>query len=749
MAAPVSTHEIWRFGVYEVDTRRVELRRNGTPVKLREQSFLILVYLLEHAGEIVTREELRRLLWTSDTFVDFDHSLNMAVMQLRDALGDATDAPHFIETIPKRGYRFIAPLARVEHQFVYPLEFLEATSGHLASTEAAQIGKGQEIVGVVSSAEATAAATDGPQQKGSKAENKKLWKIVVPAAILLLLVLNAVGFFYRWRRARVLTNKDTIVLADFDNKTGDSVFDDTLKQGLSVQLEQSPFLDLLSERRVNETLKLMGRPAGERLTPEVTHEICERTGSTTMLTGSIAGLGSQYVIGLKAVNCNSGNVLAEAQEQAVGKEAVLKALDAAAISLRSKLGESLSSMEKYATPLQEATTPSLEALKVYSLGVKTWYAQGPTAALPFFQRAVELDPSFAMAYAWTWDAYLNLNELGRATENIRKAYDLREKVSERERFGIEAAYYDVATGELEEGAKTDELWQQTFPRDANPHVNLGFVSASLGNWGKALEEWREALRLNPNNGQIYYLLSLAYMSFNRLDEAEAVYEQADERELENQLELQGRYWLAFLKGDAPHMTRLVSAAMGKPGSEDLLLAMQADTEGWYGKLKNARELTGRAMDSAQRNDAKETAAGYQAAAALRDVESGNREEARGEAYAALKLAPNRDVRAVATLALARAGDTAGGGEVGGRTRQDLPAGHACPEVLAAHDPSVCRPGTQRSEPSNRTIEGSKHNRTRRFYGRPHYIPVPGLFAWGSVSHAPRRQPSSSGIPEVH
>ncbi len=488
---------------------------------------------------------------------------------------------------------------------------------------------------------------------------RKLRKVLVPAA--LILVAAAIGgmlYFRSHQTTTRLTDKDTIVLSDFDNKTGDAVFDDTLKQGLSVQLEQSPFLALVSERKVNETLKLMGRSAGDRLTPDVTREVCQRTGSKAMLTGSIAGLGSQYVIGLKAVNCNTGDVLAEAQEQAAGKEAVLKALDAAAVSLRSKLGESLSSVQKYATPLEEATTPSLEALKAYSLGRKTVYAKGDTAALPFFKRAVELDPNFAMAYVAMSVVYCILNEAGRAAENARKAYELREKVSERERFSIEANYYVFATGELEKAAQTYELWQQTYPRDAAPYVDLGFISGALGNWEKALEEVREALRLEPNDVANYVNLGLAYTTLNRLDEAEAVYKQAEERKLESELLLQSRYWLAFLKGDTAQMAQLVSAAMGKPGTEDLLLATQADTEGWYGKLKNAHELTRRAMDSAQHNDAKETAAAYQAAAALREVESGNREQARADADAALKLAPNRDVRAMAALALARAGDTA-------------------------------------------------------------------------------------------
>ena len=489
---------------------------------------------------------------------------------------------------------------------------------------------------------------------------RKLWRVLVPAALILVVAAIGGTLYFRSRQAMArLTDKDTIVLSDFDNKTGDAVFDDTLKQGLSVQLEQSPFLALVSERKVNETLKLMGRPAGDRLTPEVTHEVCLRTGSKAMLTGSIAGLGSQYVIGLKAVNCNTGDVLAEAQEQAAGKEAVLKALDAATVSLRSELGESLSSVQKYATPVEEATTPSLEALKAYSLGVKTTYAKGVAAALPFFKRAVDLDPNFAVAYSWMSGVYWNLNEVGRGAESARKAYDLREKVSERERFTIEGTYYFSATGELEKAAQTFELWQQIYPRDALPYRALGFISAELGNWEKALEEYREALRLEPSNVYNYVNLFFAYTALNRPDEAEAVYKQAEERKLENEGLLQCRYWLAFLKGDAAQMAQLVSAAMGKPGFEDPLLATQADTEGWYGKLKDAHELTGRAMDSAQHNDAKETAAGYQAAAALREAEAGNREQARAEAHAAVKLAPNRDVRAIAALALARAGDTAG------------------------------------------------------------------------------------------
>ena len=322
------------------------------------------------------------------------------------------------------------------------------------------------------------------------------------AAVFVLLAV-AGGIYYRSHQYKTLTDKDSIVLSDFDNKTGDPVFDDTLKQGLAVQLEQSPFLDLISDRKVNETLKLMGRVAGDRLTPELTREVCLRTGSKAMLTGSIAGLGSQYVVGLKAVNCDTGDLLAEAQEQAASKEAVLKALDRAAVSLRSKLGESLSSVQKYATPVEEATTPSLEALKAYSLGRKMFFAKGNTAALPFFQQAVELDPSFAIAYRAMSAVYGNLNQPERQAENVRKAYDLRERVSERERLYIEANYHWVVTGDLDKAIAAYELWQQTYPRDFALHVHLEAIYASLGNLEKSLEEARVALHMEPNAVENY------------------------------------------------------------------------------------------------------------------------------------------------------------------------------------------------------------------------------------------------------
>ena len=488
---------------------------------------------------------------------------------------------------------------------------------------------------------------------------RKLWKALVPAAVVLVAAI-AGAFYLRSRQTEHrLTDKDTIVLSDFDNKTGDTVFDDALKQGLSIQLGQSPFFDPLSDRRVNETLKLMGRTPGDRLTPEITREVCERTGSKAMLTGTIAGLGSQYVIGLKAINCDTGDMLAETQERAAGKESVLTALDNAAISLRTKLGESLSSVQKYATPLSQETTSSLEALRAFSIGAKMSDAKGSQAALPFYKRAVELDPNFAVAYGSLSAIYFNFNEKERAEEYGRKAYALREKVSERERLYIEERYYLYVTGELEKAEQASELRQQTYRGNVIGDPNVGVILGNLGELGKGLENDLAVMHLHPDAATSYSNLSYSYMALNRLDEAEAVFKQAEERKLENESMLQNHYLLAFLKADAAKMTELALAAVGKPGTEDQLLASQSDTEGWHGKLKNAHELTRRAMNSAEHNDAKESAASYQAAASLREVESGNREQGRADANGALKLAPNRDVRVVTALALARASDTAG------------------------------------------------------------------------------------------
>jgi len=384
----------------------------------------------------------------------------------------------------------------------------------------------------------------------SLAARRNRWKILVPAAVLIVAGLVAGGLYFRSRSATTLTEKDTIVLADFANTTGDTVFDETLKQGLSVELSQSPFLNILTDRRVSETLKLMGHAPGDGLTQEVTREICVRTNSKVMLAGSISSLGSQYVIGLKAVNCNSGDALAQEQLQAAAKEEVLKALDKAAANIRSTLGESLVSVQKFATPVEEATTSSLEALKAYSVGLKTRREKGELEAIPFYKRAIELDPNFALAYAGLGVVYVNLGQASLANTNISKAYELRNRVSEREKYRFAAYYYGFVTGELDKANQVYQVWRQSYPRDDVPPGNLGVNYITMGQWEKALPENEESLHLEPNDIYGYTSLGVNYLGLNRVKDAEAIFDQALAHKLDSSYLRLFVYYAAFLRNDA-------------------------------------------------------------------------------------------------------------------------------------------------------------------------------------------------------
>jgi serine/threonine protein kinase/Flp pilus assembly protein TadD len=485
---------------------------------------------------------------------------------------------------------------------------------------------------------------------------KNLWKILIPAAVVVIAAVAAAIFFLRPRSAATpLTEKDTIVLADFDNKTGDPVFDDALKQALSVQLGQSPFLNILSERKVEETLGLMGRPANERITRDVARELCVRTGSKAILLGTISNLGGQYVVGVDAVGCSSGDTLAEEQEEAATKTDVLKALSKAAASLRGKLGESLASIQKFDVPV-EATTTSLEALKAFSMGITTSRTKGDAAAIPFFKRALELDPNFAVAYATLGLSYGNLGQASLSAENIKKAYALRDRVSEHEKYRISALYYQNVTGELEQATQVYELWAKSYPQDWVPLGDLGYIYCQLGQYEKAVTETREQLRIESNTVVGFGNLAQTYLALNRPDDATKALEDAQEHKLEGDFLHQEIYYLAFYKGDTAEMERQVTWAAGKPGDEDLLLSFQSDTEAYYGRLAKARDFSRRAVDAAIRDQSKESAALWQVNGAMREAEFGNAATAKQGVAAALALAPGRDVKLFAALALARSGD---------------------------------------------------------------------------------------------
>jgi serine/threonine protein kinase/tetratricopeptide (TPR) repeat protein len=531
-----------------------------------------------------------------------------------------------------------------------------ASSSGSALSAAAASASSSAVSSVSSSGVGIAAGT--PSGIIPSAPAKKRWPIIGAAAIVLVAVVGGL-FYYRSHQAPKLTVKDTIVIADFTNTTGDAVFDGTLRQGLSAQLEQSPFLNLLSDQQVAKTLTLMTQPKDARLTGDLAREVCQRTASAATIEGSISSLGGQYVVGLKALNCHNGDLLAEEQATANGKEQVLQALGAAATKIRQKLGESLASVQKYDTPAESVTTPSLEALQAYTLGYQAMVVKfDAAAAVPFFQRAISLDPNFAMAYARLGTSYNNLSQPSRAAENLRKAYELRDRVSEREKFYIDSHYQDMALGDSEAARKTHELWAQTYPRDSTPFTNLGSIYQRLGDYDKELTAAQQAVKLNPGSGLNYGNLVDAYLNVNRLDEAKATAQEAQAKHLDSPNISLYLYDVYFLQHDAAGMEREAAALMGKPGFEDAMLFAEAQTAAYGGQFQKMRELMRRAVESASRADEKETAALYRAGAAYWESLAGNADLAKQQAQAALALSNGRDVEGLSALGLALAGDSA-------------------------------------------------------------------------------------------
>jgi eukaryotic-like serine/threonine-protein kinase len=650
-----SSQRIFRFGAFEVDLWTGELRKDGTKLKVQDQPLKVLAILLARPGELVTREELRQGLWSNDTFVDFDSGLNAAVKRLRAVLNDSAETPLFVETVGRRGYRFIAPVA------IKSSAKEETTAPRLtSSSRVCESSPTGHFAASISTEEAE--QTSFPQRSKQAVEtlwtrHKKLWQVLAPVLTVICAALIAPGIYHRSHSRKQINHKDTIVLADFANTTGDTVFDGTLRQGLSVQLEQSPFLRIISDQQVQQTLAMMGQPADAKLTSTIARELCKRTSSAALVDGSIAQIGTQYVLTLKAADCSSGESLASSQTQARDKNHVLAGLGQAALDLRQKLGESLSTTQQFDIPLERATTPSLEALQSYSFGRRQMDPNGDNfAAVPLFQRAIQLDPNFAMAYASLGTTYFNLGEHKLGGDNTRKAYELRERLSQRERFYIEAHYYDQVTGDLEKARQVYDLWARIFPNDFVPHDNLAEIYAQLGQYNRSLEEDGMAHRLDPANGELYADLAINYLYLNRLGEVETTIDQALANKLDSP-ELHIRlYELAFLRNDTAGMLRQVSWSAGEHGVEDVLLALEAETAAYGGRVTKARELSRRAIVSAQNAGEKETAATYEVFAALRESLMGNRLEARGFVADALRLSTGREVQAVAALALAFSGD---------------------------------------------------------------------------------------------
>ncbi|HEX6802688.1 MAG TPA: protein kinase [Terriglobales bacterium] len=476
------------------------------------------------------------------------------------------------------------------------------------------------------------------------------------ASWIAILLASATAAYLYFHRAARLTEKDTIVLADFTNTTGEPVFDDTLKQGMAVQLGQSPYLVLISDERVQQTLSLMGKSPGTKLTPATAREVCERTGSTEVLEGSIAALGTAYVLGFTARNCHSGGVVHQEQVQAARKEDVLKAVNQIASRFRALAGESLSTLQQHNTPLEQATTPSLEALQAYSSAVKVSFASGFSEGIPLLKRAVEIDPSFALAHAHLGLWYSSVGESTLAIESTAKAYKLRDRASDPERFFIETMYDRHVTGNLEKARQTLGAWIQTYPRDVNAHGLLsGFCSQGTGKYEQSIEQASKALELDPDFAPGYINVAVSNFYLDHFDEAANALHRAAQRKIEVPELLLARYYIALFNDDERSMQAAAMLAKGNPEAEDWMTHSQALVLARSGRLKQAKSMSQRAIDLASQGGQRERAASYEAAVAVYSALLGNFAETKPRTNAALKLSHGRDVEYSAALALALSG----------------------------------------------------------------------------------------------
>jgi DNA-binding winged helix-turn-helix (wHTH) protein/tetratricopeptide (TPR) repeat protein len=628
---------LYEFGPFRVDPDKHVLLREDEPVAITPKAFETLLVLIRHSRQVVSKDELMTALWP-DAFVE-EANLSQNIFRLRKALGDTSGDQRYIVTLPGRGYRFAAQVRTFT-----------------AQDEDLLIETRSRTRMVIEQSEETPAKDESALVVASprRAVPKYLFAMGVAALLLLLGSL----FFLRKPHRIVLGHADSVLIADFLNTTGDPVFNGTLRQGLTVQLEQSPVLTLLSEDRIQEALRQMGRPPDTPLTPAIAREICERTASGAVLEGSIVNLGNRYVVGLTAKNCRTGQVLDAEQVQAKKKEDVLDALSKIASSFRVRVGESLAAVQKHDMPLAEATTPSLEALNAYSAGWRAHDRTGSASALPFFKHAIDIDPNFAIAYAVLGRMYGNIGESENSAKNAAKAYELRDRASDREKFFITASYDAQVTGNLEKAQETCEAWAQTYPREVIPHTYLsGFIYPGSGHYERAIKESQTVIALDPDFAVGYINLGYGYISLDRLGEAENALRSASERRLAVPEFIVERYDLAFLKGDRAGMDREAALAQGSTGVEDWIAYHQAFALAYNGHLQEASRMAQRAVDLAQQGSHPERASLFEAGTATWEAFFGNAPASIKHAKAALELSSNREVVYGAAFALALSGDS--------------------------------------------------------------------------------------------
>ena len=624
MAIDPQAHTRLLFGPFEFDSEAGELLREGLRIRLPRQPRQILLELLTHAGHVVGREQLRQQIWTDQTFVDFEHGLNVAMNRLRRALNDSAESPRYVETIPGVGYRFIGTVQEISAP-----------------------GPGPRI-----NQNGAPIASDEPRASGRNRKNA--WVAASAAGLVMLAIVGSA--LWRLHRGPALTGKDTIVVADFVNKTGDGVFDDTLRQALTVDLEQSPFLSLVSDDRIRTTLQLMGSRGDARLSRETARQVCERVGGAAVLEGSIARLGNQYALWLRAENCRNGDVLDDEQGQASRKEDVLAALDRMVAGFRARAGESLAAVREHSVPLAEATTPSMEALQAYTEGRRVAFASGYASAVPHFRRALEVDPQFAMAHASLGRMYADIGETVQSSAEATRAWELRERASERERFYISFTYDRQVTGNLEKAQRTLQSWAQSYPRDSDALALLsGFATKGVGQFERSIDAARKAIANDPDCAPCYENLAESSLALNRVADAEAALRRASERGLEIADYAIFRFYLAFLKHDETAMLRETRRASAEPGAQDWMAHTEAMTLAHRGRLREARAMSRRAVAFSDQVGDRERTAIYEAGAAVYEAFSGNSRDAQMRARAALQLSKGRDVEYGAAVAMALSG----------------------------------------------------------------------------------------------
>lgn len=630
----IESKSFYQFGPFRIDTEKNLLYRGDNPVSLPPKVFETLLVLVLHSEQVVTKDDLMKALWP-DSFVE-EANLTQNVFLLRKALGETAHDHRYIVTVPGKGYRFVEKVRTVtEEQNSFLVESRTRTKVVIEETE-------------------TGTQTGEPSFLAEFRRNPWAWVLVLTAAAVI--VVPGTWLFLRGRHRPALGEADLVLVADFVNTTGEPIFDRSLKQAVSVKLAESPYFNVALDQTVRETLGLMGRPQDERVVPPLAREVCERMGAKVVVGGSIVALGGRYSIGLDAADCLTGSSLAHSEVEATSRDQVLKQLGQIITPLRRKLGESIATIRRFDTPILQATTPSLAALKAYSTGDDKRLHGNEAESIPDYRMAIDLDPNFAIAYARLSAVYRNLGDSKLADDYLREAFERREHVSTREKFYIAVHYYVDATAEIDKAIEIYELWAQTYPHDWIPFSNLANELARIGQPEKAVAAGREALRLNPEIGFPYSTLATAYALSNHFAEAKAVSEKAIGAKRDSFVTHFTLYYIGFVEGDEPGMQREIAWFKGRP-TEAWGLNYQAQAAFSLGQVRKARELWEKSRRLALQNDFKEYAVSMLYLEAVQEAEVGNAQQARALVNRALQLMPDSpDAQANGALALARAGD---------------------------------------------------------------------------------------------